>query len=276
MTSSESFLLEFHTAHAGVTARAFARAGSYGRLAAQVPAGARVLDLACGDGALLAQLGTRAIGIDVTPAELRAAQARHARAGALASEPPIHTTPACRSGLAGDGTELTIACARAQALPFAARSFDAVTCHLAFMLFDDLPAVVRELERVLGPGGELVAVLGGGPTATGNDAFHRFLEVLGRLGPRGAPRLGDPRAKSEAGWQALMPHWRIAPFERWALDLSGTFDEVWAFLGASYEVGPERRAALRAALHTATREWGKMIPCTAVVYLGRATVIRAA
>ncbi|MEP6861171.1 MAG: class I SAM-dependent methyltransferase [Deltaproteobacteria bacterium] len=252
MTSSENFLREFHTEHAGITSRAFGSAGSYARFAARVPAGARVLDLACGDGALLDHLGPQVIGIDLTLAELHAAQSRHACAGALAGN-------------------ARLACARAQALPFAAHRFDAVTCHLAFMLFDDLPAVVRELERVLVPGGALLALLGGGPTADGDDAFHRFLDLLG---PRSTPRLGDPRAKSEAGWRELMPRWRIAPFERWTLDLSGTFDHVCAFLGASYEVHPEGATELRAALRTATTEWGERIPCTAVVYLAQASVIQ--
>ena len=253
MTSSEKFLREFHTADAGVTSRAFGRAGSYARLATRVAANARVLDLACGDGALLRELGAKAIGIDLTLAELRAAQARHGCAGALAGESRM-------------------ACARAQALPFAAHSFDAITCHLAFMLFDDLPAVVRELERVLVPGGAFLALLGGGPKAEGDDAFHRFLDLLG---PRSAPRFGDPRAKSEVGWREVMPRWTVAPFERWELDVSGSFDQVWALLGASYEVHPERASALREALRAATLEWGDAVPCTAVGYLGQASVIQA-
>lgn len=259
MTASEKFLREFHTAHPGVTSRAFGRAGSYARFAARVPAGARVLDLACGDGELLARLDENAVGIDLTVAELSEAQARLARAAPLASET----------------REPHLACARAACLPFAASSFDVVTCHLAFMLFEDLPAVVRELERVLVPGGGFLALLGGGPTADGDDAFHRFLDLLARSGPRSAPRLGDPRAKSEAGWRELMPRWRIEPFERWELDLAGTFDEVWAFLGASYEVDPERVSALRSSLSVATAEWGERIPCTAVVYFAQASVIQA-
>lgn len=243
MSSSEKFLREFHTVHPGGTSRAFARTGSYARLAARVRPDARVLDLACGDGALLAELGPNAIGIDLTAAELRAVRGERDR----------------------------IARARAQALPFAAHSFDAVTCHLAFMLFDDLPAVVRELARVLAPGGDFLALLGGGPTATGDDAFHRFLALLP---PRAAPRLGDSRAKSEAGWRELFAGWRVAPFERWELDLSGTFEQVWSLLGASYEVPPERESALRAGLRTATKEWGERIPCAAVTYLARATAIQ--
>jgi len=236
MSESEDFLQAFHAARPGITARAFARGRSYERLAALVANATRVLDLACGDGALLAHMSANAIGVDRSRAELSRVR--------------------------------RTAVARAQALPFATNAFDAVTCHLAFMLFDDLPAVVRELERVLVPGGDFIALLGGGPTADGNDAFHRFLEILG---PRTTPRLGDPRTKSEAGWSELMPRWTVHPFERWALDLSGSFDQVWQFLGASYEVTQDREPVVRQQLRAACSDYGDHIPCTAVTYLARAT-----
>jgi len=196
-----------------------------------------VLDLACGDGALLAHLGAGAIGIDVAVDELRNV-ARTAQA-------------------------------RARALPFADHAFDAITCHLAFMLFDDVPQVIAELERVLVPRGEFLAVLGGGPVAEGQharDAFHHFLEILDRL-PSYSPRLGDPRARSEAGWRASMPGWTIEPFERWELDLGGTFGEVWDLLGSSYEVDPDRAQEIRAELHA---RCGDRPACNAVVFFARA------
>jgi SAM-dependent methyltransferase len=239
MSESEDFLQAFHAARPGITARAFARGGSYERLAAFVANAARVLDLACGDGALLAHMRANAIGVDLSRAELLRVP--------------------------------RTAVARAQALPFATNAFDAVTCHLAFMLFDDLPAVVRELERVLIPGGDFIALLGGGPTADGDDAFHRFLNILG---PRTTPRFGDPRAKSEAGWSELMSRWTVHPFERWTLDLSGSFDQVWQFLGASYEVTEDREAVVRQQLRAACSDYGEHIPCTAVAYLARATAPR--
>jgi SAM-dependent methyltransferase len=229
MTDSEDFVQAFHARRPRATSSAFARGGSYERLAALVPDGARVLDLACGDGALLAHLGAHAIGVDLAVGDLSFAR--------------------------------NVARARAQALPFADASFDVITCHLAFMLFDDLPVVIRELERVLVPGGRFLAVLGGGPTATEDDAFARFVGLLSPTLP-----LGDRRAKTSAGWRELMPRWTVHPFERWPLDFGGTFDEVWSFLGASYEARPEHEARLRAAC----ADLGERIPCTAVVYLASA------
>lgn len=143
---------------------------------------------------------------------------------------------------------------RAQALPFRDGAFDAVVCHLAFMLFDALDEVVAELGRVLAPGGTFHALLGGGPTADGEDAFHAFAAML----PRGAP-LGDPRAND---WATMFRGWRDPVFERWPLDLGGSFDDVWRFLGASYQLrDPERvRGELRA------RFPHDPVPCTVATY----------
>lgn len=250
MSEREAFLRRFHAAHPGITATAFERGGSYDRLAARVPPG-RVLDLACGDGPLLARLGVRAIGLDVSREEL----VRIADRG---------------SGAASRG-DTRVVQGRAQALPFATAVFDACTCHLAMMLFDDVAQVVAELARVLRPGAPLLAVLGGGPTADGDDAFHRFLAILARHAPA-PPRLGDPRARSEAGWRALFAGWEVRAFERWELDLGGTFDEVWRFLGASYEVPAADAAAVRDQLRaaTATLVVDDRIPCRVVTWLAQA------
>ncbi len=244
MSEREAFVRGFHARNPGITGKAFGRAGSYPRMAARVPPAARVLDLACGDGLLLAHLPPTAVGVDFSREELAAAVA----------------------------SPLRMVQGRAQALPFAAASFDACACHLGFMLFDDIETVVGELTRVLVPGGPFLALLGGGPTATGDDAFHRFLTILGRHTPS-APRLGDHRARTEEGWRILFPGWGATAFERWELDLGGSFDEVWAFLGASYEVpiarAPEIRAELAAATADIADATGR-IPCAAVTWLARA------
>ena len=245
VSERESYLRRFHAARPGVTAHAFARGGSYARLAAIVPADARALDLACGDGALLARIGPGALGLDASPEELA-----HASDGAR------------------------VVRGRAQMLPFADQAFDIVVCHLAFMLFEQPELVVAEIGRVLRPTGRFVALLGGGPTAEGDDAFHRFLGLLATRGPRPIPRLTEPRARTEAGWRALFAGWEVAPFERWELDLGGSFDEVWRFLGASYEVEAAEAPALRAQLRAATADLlaGGRVPCRVVTWL--ATAIR--
>ncbi|MEO8701202.1 MAG: class I SAM-dependent methyltransferase [Kofleriaceae bacterium] len=231
----EAFLRRFHARHPGITSRALARGGSYERLAAHVEPGTRTLDLACGDGHLVRLLRARgcdAVGVDIAIEEAR---------------------------LAGG------ACARAQQLPFAGAAFGAVVSHLAFMLFDDLDRVVAELARVLVPGGRFVAALGGGPTADGDDAFHQFLALA--QPHLHAHRFGDPRANTEAGWRTLFAGWSAIRFERVVLDLTGTFAEVWQFLGASYQLDPsiELRAQLAAITGT------ERVPCEVVIWIATAT-----
>jgi SAM-dependent methyltransferase len=252
VTDREVFLRRFHAARPGITASALARAGgdsSYDRLAAAVPPGGRVLDLGCGDTHLIARLGrrgARAIGLDLAPSR----------------------------GVAADAAGAAIVGGRAQGLPFADRAFDACVCHLAFMLFDDLDRVVAELRRVVVPGGVFAAVLGGGPTAgvTGagedrDDAFHRFLAIAA---PRGGG-LGDRRARDEPGWRELFGHREAAGeggprFERFELDLSGAFAEVWRFLGASYQLSEDDAPAVRDRLRAAYA--GRpIVPCRVVMWL---------
>ena len=69
----EAWLRRFHAATPGITSAALARGGTYHRLAALVPAGARVLDLGAGDGYLCELLATRgawAVGVDISQEEL--------------------------------------------------------------------------------------------------------------------------------------------------------------------------------------------------------------
>lgn len=232
--ASEAIVRAFHAARPGATSAALARTGSYERLWAQVAAAlphaaARVLDLACGDHAM-----PGAIGCDVSRDEL-----------ARGTGPRVQ--------------------GRAQALPFADGAFDAALCHLAFMLFDDVEAVAGELERVLAPGAAFHALVGGGPVADGNDAFHVFAQLM----PRAAP-LGDPRSKGEAGWRAVFPPsrgWSEPLFERWELDLTGAFDDVWRFLGASYQL----REPVRIRADLRTRLPDDPVPCKIAAYYARVT-----
>src|SRR5467141_164908 len=101
--------------------------------------GQRVLDLACGTGAVARAAGSRVgttghvVGLDLNPAMLAMA-----RAMAYSEGPPIEWREA-----------------NATSLPFAEATFDLVCCHQGLQFFPDRSAALREMRRVLVPGGQL-------------------------------------------------------------------------------------------------------------------------
>lgn len=100
-----------------------------------------ILDLACGEGwagRLLAERigpGPQIVGIDIADEMVRRASVKNA---------------AYRN--------LSFQCGPAHDLPFAADSFTKAFCIESFYYFDDQERVIRELKRVLRPGGELFLV----------------------------------------------------------------------------------------------------------------------
>ena len=107
---------------------------------ADLQRGERVLDVACGTG-VVARLAADLVGstgsvtgIDVAPDMIEVAKATTAPA-----EPPIDWH-------VGD----------AASLPFADESYDAVLCQMGLMFIPDRPVAVREMRRVLKPGGRVV------------------------------------------------------------------------------------------------------------------------
>jgi SAM-dependent methyltransferase len=106
-----------------------------------VAGAASVLDLGCGSGRLtveLARQGAAVTGIDVSDARLDAARARAADAGLDARF------------LHADMTEQ---------LPFADAGFGASVSRLALMIAPDPVAVLREVARVVEPGGPVVTAV---------------------------------------------------------------------------------------------------------------------
>jgi len=111
---------------------------------------------------------------------------------------------------------------RAQAMPFADGCFDTVVSHLGLDVMTDLDRVLREIVRVLAPGGTFAAIVGGGPVAHGDDAYH----ALGRLLP--AKTLGDRRVRDERTYRAYFSH---VSCERIELHYRG-WSIVWPTLSA--------------------------------------------
>jgi SAM-dependent methyltransferase len=114
-----------------------------------------ILDLGCGDGQLtlrIAATGASVIGVDASAEMVEAARAR----GAVADV------------------------ANAESLPYPRRTFDAVFSNAALHWVRDQDAMMKQVHRVLKPGGRFVAEMGG----HGNIAAIRvaFMAVLSRHG----------------------------------------------------------------------------------------------
>ncbi|MBT9382238.1 methyltransferase domain-containing protein [Pseudooceanicola sp. CBS1P-1] len=143
--------------------------------AAGIRDGDRVLDVATGTGVVA-----------------RAAQARAARVSAVDINPGML---AMARKLA---PELDIRQARAEALPFADDSFDAVTCQFALMFLADRRQALREMARVCRPGGWItVSVFAPWPRSPGYNDLIPLLEEL--MGAGAAEALKVPFCLGEDG-----------------------------------------------------------------------------
>jgi demethylmenaquinone methyltransferase/2-methoxy-6-polyprenyl-1,4-benzoquinol methylase len=134
-------------------------------------AGERVLDVATGTGMVAAELRRRAdcsiVGVDQSAEMLAAARAR----------------------FADDGGRVELIEGQAEKLPFADESFDALTFTYLLRYVDDPPATIRELARVVRPGGRVASLEFGVPTRrVPREAWRLYtaigLPVLGRVASR--------------------------------------------------------------------------------------------
>ena len=144
----------------------------------ELPPDARVLDVATGTGAvaleLVEQHGCSVVGIDRSAEMLGVARARVAARGLA---PKIELREA-----------------RAEALPFADASFDALTVTYLLRYVDDPAATLRELARVVRPGGTMAMLEFGVPPVA---AVRALWELYVRLGLPLAGRLLSP------GWHEV-------------------------------------------------------------------------
>lgn len=108
------------------------------------PEGKRILDLGCASGDLsfaLAALGSTVSGADLTRMMVHRSEARRRAA-------PEHLKPAA------ERTSFLVA--DAERIPFKAGAFDALTCIGVLEYVPDDVSALREMRRVLKPGGRLV------------------------------------------------------------------------------------------------------------------------
>jgi len=131
--------------------------------AAHLRSGERVLDVACGTG-IAARLAAEAVGesgavtgVDLNPLMLAVARR------VAAEGPSTHAAIEWRQ-------------ANAEELPLPDESFDAVMCSISFQFFGDKVAALRQMRRVLAPGGRVV-LSAPGPIPP---VFEALDEVIGR------------------------------------------------------------------------------------------------
>ena len=198
-------------------------------------AGHRVLDLACGVGAMGERLrarfaGAHVVGLDLSQAQLRASRANH---------PDL---PVAR----GDGT----------CLPFADRTFERVHCSWMLEHVPAPAAVLREVRRVLTRGGVAQFVEVDNWSLTTRPVLPDVHALLARLNAAQLLAGGDP-----AIGPRLHHHARAAGFRRFTLEplpLHGThadpaflagFVEEFAeiFEGLDESLGPDAQPLIERA-----------------------------
>jgi SAM-dependent methyltransferase len=140
----------------------------YGDIArlSELPAGTRVLDLPCGGGVAFRGLRPEQ-DLDYVAADLSRVMLRRARAEAE------------RRGI--DWIEF--AEADAEALPFEEHRFDLVVTYTGLHCFANPAAAIREMARVLRPGGELRGTSVIKQAGVRQDAFVRLMQLGGMFGP---------------------------------------------------------------------------------------------
>ena len=173
--------------------------------AAAPAAGERILDVATGTGMVAAELLARAdctvVGLDQSAEMLAGARAR------FAANP--------------GGARVQLIEGQAERLPFADATFDAVTFTYLLRYVDDPPATLRELARVVRPGGRVASLeFGVPPRALPRPAWRFYtaagLPVLGRVFSRDWAAVGRFLGPSIAGYYARHPLPAIAGYWRQA------------------------------------------------------------
>jgi ubiquinone/menaquinone biosynthesis C-methylase UbiE len=132
----EGLIARWYTRNTGKDIAPFRKVAQ--QIAQQLPAGSAVLEVAPGPGFFaiaLAQLGSyRIVGLDISKSFVR-----------------IATDNAAKAGVA-----VTFREGNASSMPFESDSFDFIYCRAAFKNFSEPVQALREMHRVLKPGGKAI------------------------------------------------------------------------------------------------------------------------
>jgi ubiquinone/menaquinone biosynthesis C-methylase UbiE len=145
--------------------------GNEGVQRAAMRPGMRFLDVASGSGALsipAARIGARVVAVDQSPQMLRLLTAR-ARL---------------------EGLDLEVRVMDGHALEFDDNCFDIAGSQFGVMLFPDMPTGIREMVRVVRPGGRVLMTVYGDPHRI--DFFDFFVRAIQRVRPEFAGPSMDP------------------------------------------------------------------------------------
>ena len=212
--------------------------------------GARVLDVATGGGhtaLAFAGIARRVVASDVTEPMLRAARANVQGRGAANVE-----------FVAGD----------AGTLPFRDESFDVVTCRTAAHHFPDVAGAVRQIHRVLRPGGSLLLqdILGHDDAQA--NAF--ILEVERRRDP------SHVRSYRMAEWKAFLRASGLTVMEEFLVWKIREWDEWTSRMRMTAEARRELDAFVRRAPEPCRAAFDfKLTPDAVVSFTDRQILLRA-
>ncbi len=231
----ENHLMEAHLAAPSMTPDDFAgrktRFGfdSYELLAREIKTpnltDRHFLDLACGDGHLIPRIlkkmdsKSHVSGVDMSVGELNVAKARVIN------------------------PRVSFYQSKANHLPFPDKTFDHIVCHMAFMLMMPIEPVIKEIGRVLKPGGGFSAVVSGlHQTGIYADIRKIRLDYFDSKYPsvRNA-KIGDPRIHSTEGLRELfsshLGFQAIDAISDFELEIETDFAGIWTFMKDTYFIG---------------------------------------
>jgi demethylmenaquinone methyltransferase / 2-methoxy-6-polyprenyl-1,4-benzoquinol methylase len=218
----------------GQTYDRYARLLSFGQdprwrsfLVSRIPSDAlRILDVATGTAAVAielarAQSARTLVGVDQSPEMLATGRDRVARAG-------LRERIELREG-------------RAEALPFADGEFDALTFTYLLRYVEDVPGTLRELARVIRPGGTVAMLEFGLPRGL----WRPLWELYVRVGLPAAGAVVSPGWRDVGGFlgESIRDFWRLWPEPR--------------LLDAWREVGLADVGARRMSLGGGLVVWGR-------------------